>query len=70
MFELKSSKTINHVVLVVAFFSIPKTFGLVWKSSLVSCTHYTFPKIGECIITKLYNKLNLGIVFVPNFTTT
>ncbi len=50
-------------------FSIPKTFGLVWKSNLVSCTHYKFPKNGECISTKFYNKLKLGIVFVPNFTT-
>ncbi len=50
-------------------FSTPKTFGLVWKSSLVSCTHYKFPNIGKCISTKSYNKLKLGIVFVPNFTT-
>jgi hypothetical protein len=35
-------------------FQIQKPLGFVWKSNMVSCTHYTFPKIILYISMKIY----------------
>jgi hypothetical protein len=41
---------------------IQEPFGPAPKLSLVSCTRYTLPKVGDCIgKMSFYNKLELGI---------